>query len=79
MSQDCTSNGQTKQEMDNRSPDSTSGQEGADGQRFNTPLKFRVQIELGDGKEEPSEDMVKKLNALLECLKAELRFEKSQA
>jgi len=37
--------------------------------RFNTPLKFRVQIELGDGKEKPAEESVKEFNKLLKELK----------
>jgi hypothetical protein len=37
--------------------------------KFNTPLKFRVQIELGDGKEKPSEEAAKQINKLLKELK----------
>jgi len=37
--------------------------------KFNTPLKFRVQIELGDGKEKPSEETAKEINKLLKQLK----------
>jgi hypothetical protein len=37
--------------------------------RFNTPLKFRVQIELGDGKERPSEEPANEINKLLNTLK----------
>jgi hypothetical protein len=37
--------------------------------RLNTPLKFRVQIELGDGKEKPSEETAKEINKLLQELK----------
>ncbi len=37
--------------------------------RFNTPLKFQVQIELGDGKEKPSEETAKEVNKLLKDLK----------
>jgi hypothetical protein len=37
--------------------------------KFNTPLKFRVQIELGDGKEKPSEETAKQINKLLKELK----------
>jgi hypothetical protein len=45
--------------------------------KFNTPLKFRVQIELGDGKEKPSEETAKEINKLLKELKDgfELRSE----
>jgi hypothetical protein len=37
--------------------------------RFNTPLKFRVQIELGDGKQRPSEESANEMNKLLNGLK----------
>ncbi|MEZ5399163.1 MAG: DUF499 domain-containing protein [Bryobacteraceae bacterium] len=37
--------------------------------KFNTPLKFRVQIELGDGKEKPSEESANQVNKLLRELK----------
>lgn len=37
--------------------------------RFNTPLKFRVQIELGDGKERPSAESTAEINRLLKELK----------
>lgn len=37
--------------------------------KFNTPLKFRVQIELGDGKEKPSEETAREINKLLKELK----------
>jgi len=37
--------------------------------KSNIPLKFRVQIELGDGKERPSEDTAKEINKLLKELK----------
>jgi len=43
--------------------------------KFNTPLKFRVQIELGDGKEKPSEETVKEINKLLKELKNGFQFE----
>ena len=37
--------------------------------KFSIPLQFRVQIELGDGKETPSEETVKEINKLLRELK----------
>jgi hypothetical protein len=37
--------------------------------KFNTPLKFRVQIELGDGKEKPPEEAAREINKLLKALK----------
>jgi len=37
--------------------------------RFGTPLKFRVQIELGDGEEKPPEEIVEEINGLLKELK----------
>ena len=37
--------------------------------KFTIPLRFRVQIELGDGKERPSEEVVKEINKLLKELK----------
>jgi hypothetical protein len=37
--------------------------------KFNIPLKFRVQIELGDGKARPSDDVVQAINTLLKELK----------
>ncbi len=43
--------------------------------KFNTPLKFRVQIELGDGKERPSEETTKEINKLLKELKDGFEFE----
>ena len=39
------------------------------------PIKFKVQIELGDGKNTPPEDVVKKANDLLGELKDGLRLE----
>jgi hypothetical protein len=43
--------------------------------KFNTPLKFLVQIELGDGKERPSEETAKEINKLLKELKDEFEFQ----
>lgn len=43
--------------------------------KFNTPLKFQVQIELGDGKEKPSEETAKEINKLLTDLKADFKLE----
>lgn len=43
--------------------------------KFNTPLKFRVQIELGDGKERPSEESSKEMNKLLKKLKDGLELQ----
>ena len=37
--------------------------------KFSTSLKFRVQIEVGDGKEKPSEETAKEINKLLKQLK----------
>lgn len=37
--------------------------------RFSTPLRFRIQIELGDGKEMPSEEIAKEFNKLLKVVK----------
>ena len=37
--------------------------------KLNTPLRFRVQVELGDGKEKPSEETAKEINKLLKELK----------
>jgi hypothetical protein len=37
--------------------------------KFATPLTFRVQIELGDGKEKPSEDAAREINKLLKELR----------
>jgi hypothetical protein len=37
--------------------------------KFTIPLTFRVQIELGDGKERPSEEAAKAINKLLKELK----------
>jgi uncharacterized protein DUF499 len=37
--------------------------------KFNIPLKFQVQIELGDGKERPSDEVAKEINKLLTELK----------
>jgi hypothetical protein len=39
------------------------------------PIRFRVQIEVGDGKKLPPDDVVKKLNQLLGELKGGLRLE----
>jgi len=43
--------------------------------KSNIPLKFRVQIELGDGKERPSEDTAKEINKLLKELKDGFEFQ----
>ena len=37
--------------------------------KFTLPLTFRVQIELGDGKERPSEEAAQEINKLLKELK----------
>ena len=42
--------------------------------RTNTPIKFRVQIEVGDGKERPHEEVVQEINKLLEDLKEGLNL-----
>ncbi len=43
--------------------------------KFNIPLKFLVQIELGDGKERPSEETAKEINKLLKELKDGFEFQ----
>jgi hypothetical protein len=43
--------------------------------KANVPIKFRVQIELGDGKETPPDDVVKRINELLAGLKESFRME----
>lgn len=43
--------------------------------KFSIPLKFRVQIELGDGKERPSEETAKEINDLLKELKDGFEFQ----
>jgi hypothetical protein len=43
--------------------------------KFNTPLKFRVQIELGDGKQRPSEETTREINKLLKALKHEFELQ----
>jgi hypothetical protein len=43
--------------------------------KANVPIKFRVQIELGDGKEAPPDDVVKRINTLLGELKDAFRLE----
>lgn len=43
--------------------------------KFNVPLKFRIQIELGDGKEKPPEDSAKAINKLLKELKDDLELQ----
>jgi hypothetical protein len=43
--------------------------------KANVPIKFRVQIELGDGKEAPSNDVVTQINKLLGELKDTFRLE----
>jgi len=43
--------------------------------KFNIPLKFRVRIELGDGKEKPPEETAKEINKLLKELKDDFRLE----
>jgi len=42
--------------------------------KTNVPLKFNVQIELGDGEERPSEDVVKAFNNILKSIKEELEL-----
>jgi len=42
--------------------------------KANVPIKFRVQIELGDGKEAPSADVVLQINKLLGELKDVFRL-----
>jgi len=43
--------------------------------RFNIPLRFRVQIELGDGKDRPSKESSKEINKLLKELKDDFQLE----
>lgn len=43
--------------------------------RFSTPLKFHIQIELGDGTERPSEEAVNEMNKLLKELKEGLEMQ----
>ena len=43
--------------------------------KANVPIKFRVQIELGDGKEAPPDDVVMQINKLLGELKDAFRLE----
>lgn len=43
--------------------------------KFNIPLKFRVQIELGDGKERPPEETTRQINKLLKELKDGFQLE----
>ncbi len=43
--------------------------------KFNVPLKFRVQIELGDGAERPSKDTADGFNTLLKKLKEGFELE----
>ena len=42
--------------------------------QFNTPLKFLLQIELGDGKERPSDESTKEISKLLSDLKQGFEF-----
>jgi len=43
--------------------------------KADVPIKFKVQIELGDGKDTPPQNIVDEVNALLEELKDELHLE----
>lgn len=43
--------------------------------KFNTPLVFRVQIELGDGERVPAEETAKEINKLLKDLKEGFQLE----
>jgi hypothetical protein len=43
--------------------------------KANVPIKFRVEIELGDGKESPPDDVVMQINKLLGELKDAFRLE----
>lgn len=43
--------------------------------KFNTPLKFRVQIELGDARDKPSEESVNQINELLKELKDDFELQ----
>jgi hypothetical protein len=43
--------------------------------KVNVPIKFRVQIELGDGKEAPPDDVVMQINKLLGEMKDAFRLE----
>jgi hypothetical protein len=43
--------------------------------KANVALRFRVQIELGDGKEAPPDDVVKQINELLAGLKDAFQLE----
>ena len=42
--------------------------------KFNTPIKFHVRIEVGDGKNQPSDDVTRKVNAILKDIKDEMRL-----
>ena len=44
----------------------------------NVPLRFHVEITLGDGKRLPPADVVQKINALLEDLKAGFRLQEAR-
>ena len=43
--------------------------------KANVPIKFRIQIELGDGKETPPDDVVMQINKLLSEMKDAFRLE----
>ena len=40
----------------------------------NTPIRFHVRVEVGDGKEDPREEVVQEINTILENLKKGLRL-----
>jgi hypothetical protein len=40
----------------------------------NTPIRFRITIELGDGENSPSQEVAKELNAILKKIKEELQL-----
>ena len=42
--------------------------------KSNIPIKFRVKIELGDGKEKPPEETAQEINKLLADLKDDFRL-----
>ena len=42
--------------------------------KTNIPIKFRVKIELGDGKARPSEEIAQEINKLLADLKEDFRL-----
>jgi hypothetical protein len=44
--------------------------------KANTPLTFRVQLELGDGENQPDEETVQSMNQLLGDIKDGFKLEK---